>query len=277
MKQSFDFLDIDKLLWSAIYASIQAGDAIMAVYNSSYSVELKNDNSPLTIADKNAHSIIDETLRLTKIPILSEEGEEIPFTIRKNWKLLWIVDPLDGTKEFVKHNDEFTVNVALIFENQPILGVVYCPPLKTLYFANSKSDKAFKTILNDGVPKNLSELIALSEKMPISESTATFTVVASRTHLNEETTEFIANLKKKHNEIVQISKGSSLKFCLVAEGLADIYPRFAPTCEWDTAAAQAIVHFAGGEVVDANTNLTLIYNKENLLNPSFIARSKKAL
>jgi len=275
MKQSFDFPDIDKLLWSAIQASIHAGVAIMAVYNSTYSVEFKSDNSPLTIADKNAHDIIDESLRFHKIPLLSEEGEKIPFTTRKNWRLLWIVDPLDGTKEFVKHNDEFTVNLALIYENQPILGVVYCPPLKTLYFANSNINGAFKTVLIEGHPINLSELIAISEKLPLTGTSSTFTVVASRTHLNEETAGFIADLKRNHDPILQISKGSSLKFCLVAEGLADIYPRFAPTCEWDTAAAQAIVHFAGGEVVDANTNLPLTYNKENLLNPSFIVRSKK--
>lgn len=276
MKQSFDFPDIDKLLWSAVNASINAGEAIMAVYNTTYSVGFKNDNSPLTIADKNAHDIIDESLRFHKIPLLSEEGEKIPFTTRKSWRLLWIVDPLDGTKEFIKHNDEFTVNVALIYENQPVLGVVYCPPNKTLYFANSKINGAFKTVLIDGLPTNLSELIAISEKLPLTGPPSTFTVVASRTHLNEETAGFIADLKRNHDQILQISRGSSLKFCLVAEGLADIYPRFAPTCEWDTAAAQAIVHFAGGEVVDANTNLPLTYNKENLLNPSFIVRSKKA-
>jgi 3'(2'), 5'-bisphosphate nucleotidase len=274
MKQTFDFPDIDRLLWSAIQASIHAGVAIMAVYNSTYSVEFKSDNSPLTLADKNAHNIIVEGLRFTKIPLLSEEGEKISFNTRKSLRLLWIVDPLDGTKEFVKHNDEFTVNVALIYENQPILGVVYCPPNKTLYFANSKINGAYKTVLIDGLPTNLYELIAISKKLPLTGASSTFTVVASRTHLNEETAGFIVGLKKNHDQILQISKGSSLKFCLVAEGIADIYPRFAPTCEWDTAAAQAIVEFSGGEVVNPTTNSPLSYNKENLLNPSFIVRRK---
>lgn len=274
MEQLENNQNYEQLLHLAIVATIEAGKAIMLVYNSNYEIEIKSDTSPLTIADKNSHEIIFNILKASKIPILSEEGEKIPFDMRKAWDFLWIIDPLDGTKEFIKHNDEFTVNIALIKHNKPIIGVVFCPPLNTIYFASSNVNGAFKLTLNDQKIESPAELIKNAKKLYALNDTPLFTIVASRTHLNEETNEFINSLKKTYGEIRLLSKGSSLKFCLVAEGLADIYPRFAPTCEWDTAAAQAIVEFSGGEVVNATTNSPLTYNKENLLNPSFIVRRK---
>ncbi len=274
MEQLENNQNYKQLLHLAIVATIEAGKAIMSVYNSNYEIEIKSDTSPLTIADKNAHKIIFDILKATKIPILSEEGEKISFDMRKTWDFLWIVDPLDGTKEFIKHNDEFTVNIALIQHNKPIIGVVFCPPLNTIYFASSNVNGAFKLVLSDQKFENPTELIKNAKKLPTLNETPCFTIVASRSHLNEETNVFINCLKETYGEIQIMSKGSSLKFCLVAEGLADIYPRFAPTCEWDTAAAQAIVEFSGGKVVNATTNSPLTYNKENLLNPSFIVRRK---
>jgi len=266
---------LPKLLETAIFAAIEAGNAIMTIYNDrNYSVDFKSDNSPLTTADKNAHQIIHQILATTKIPILSEEGENIPYNTRKNWDMLWIVDPLDGTKEFISHNGEFTVNIALIKNQRPIMGIVFCPPLKTIYFASHHLEGAFKTVLGDYPSDNVPELISNAKRLPLLQSSDYLTIVASRSYLNAETIDFISKLKNKSEELILVSKGSSLKFCLVAEGAADIYPRFAPTCEWDTAAAQAIVEFAGGSVFIGTTNDPLVYNKPDLLNPSFIARLK---
>jgi len=246
----------------------------MTIYNTGFNIELKSDNSPLTTADKSAHNIIQNILETTKIPVLSEEGDDIPYCIRKNWSLLWIFDPLDGTKEFLKHNDEFTINICLIKEQKPILGVVYCPPLHAIYFASYEMKGAFKSEIIDDATVNISELIANARKLPFSKCSKFFTVVASRSHLNNETLNYISALQIEHKVVKLISKGSSLKFCLVAEGLADVYPRFAATCEWDTAAAQAIVEFSGGKVINASTDIPLTYNKESLLNPSFIVTRK---
>ena len=266
---------LPELLETAIFAAIEAGNEIMAIYNNqSYSVDFKSDKSPLTTADKNAHQIIHQTLTSTKIPILSEEGENIPYKTRQNWNLLWIVDPLDGTKEFISHNGEFTVNIALIKNQQPIMGIVFCPPLKTIYFASQHLEGSFKAVLGDDPLANVPELITNASRLQLLQSSGCLTIVASRSHLNDETIDFILKLKNNCEEVNLVSKGSSLKFCLVAEGAADIYPRFAPTCEWDTAAAQSIVEFAGGSVVNAFTNSPMTYNKQNLLNPSFIVKRK---
>jgi 3'(2'), 5'-bisphosphate nucleotidase len=267
-------MNYQKLLEIAINAAIAAGDEIMRHYDKPFDVDYKSDDSPLTIADRSAHNVIAEALKITGIPLLSEEGKHNPFEERKNWQLLWIVDPLDGTKEFIKHNGEFTVNIALVKENKPVLGVVYCPPLRTLYFGSEHLNKAFKVVLKD---KTISpeEIIQLADALPLNYENKMLTVVASKSHLNQETSDYINQLTEKFGDITLTSKGSSLKFCLVAEGAADIYPRFAPTYEWDTAAAQAIVELSGGEVVNTDNFLPLSYNKENLLNPGFIARRKE--
>lgn len=257
------------LLSIAIQASIEAGNAIMEVYAKEIDVEIKDDKSPLTQADKNANDVINSYLIDTKIPIISEENKQLNYSQRKDWEYCWIVDPLDGTKEFIKRNGEFTVNIALIKNGTPLLGVIYVPVSKTLYYTSDNTSKSFKIDLEnedltlDTIFKNSKEI------NPTITNDKLVRIVGSRSHLNDDTKDFISKIEKnKETEIV--SKGSSLKFCLVAEGEADIYPRFAPTMEWDTAAGQAICQAAGVKVIDNNTNLPLKYNKENLLNPYFL-------
>lgn len=263
-----------ELLNIAIDAAIEAGKAIMDVYLDDYEVDYKEDKSPLTIADKNAHKIIAERLAITNIPLMSEEGKSIPFEIRKQWKTLWIVDPLDGTKEFIKKNGEFTVNIALVENNKPVLGVVFCPTLNVIYYADEILDGAFMAHLPPTWRQELIDLAAIqktSKKLPIKTNRKNFVVVASRSHLTDETKTFIEKIKEKEHDIEFMSKGSSLKLCMVAEGKADIYPRFAPTSEWDTAAGHAVVELANGRVIIPDTKTPVIYNKENILNPWFIA------
>lgn len=258
-----------KNLSIAIQASIEAGKEIMDVYAKKIDVVFKDDESPLTLADKNANEVINSFLISTNIPIISEENKQLDYSKRKNWEYCWIVDPLDGTKEFIKRNGEFTVNIALIKNGNPILGVIYVPVSKTLYYTSEDASKSFKIDLDN---KNLSlDFIYNNSKEinPTIMNDSFVRIVGSRSHLNEDTKDFISKIEKdKKTEIV--SKGSSLKFCLVAEGEADIYPRFAPTMEWDTAAGQAICQAVGVKVIDNNTNLPLKYNKENLLNPYFL-------
>jgi len=233
----------------------KAGKEVLKIYNRDFNIEYKDDKSPLTEADKISHNIIVEGLKKYNLPILSEEGKNIPYEERKNWEYFWMIDPLDGTKEFIKKNGEFTINIALIYKNKPVFGVVYAPVLEWIYF--NDNEKSYK------IEKN--KLIQL----PIKRDDKKFIIVASRSHLNEETKKFIENLKiDKEKEFISI--GSSLKLCLVAEGSADIYPRLAPTMEWDTAAADAVVRKSGKLVLDYYEKLPLIYNKENLLNPYFI-------
>jgi len=260
---------MDELLRISIQASIVAGNKILEIYNTDFDVEYKADSSPLTMADKNANNVIMSFLETTEIPILSEEGRSIPWEERKNWSKLWIVDPLDGTKEFVKKNDEFTVNIALIENQIPILGVVYAPVLDDLYFGDSQKG-AFK-ISNASKVEN-EDFMHYSQKLPQSHKKEYYGVVASRSHLSKETSVFIDKLKTYYKNIKIISKGSSLKLCMIAEGIADNYPRFSPTMEWDTAAGHAVVMASGGKVLQApDLKKEVVYNKENLLNPWFVA------
>lgn len=244
--------------------AIEAGRRILEVYNSdAFSVELKSDNSPLTKADKCAHEYIFKALSdlQPKFPILSEENKETtPYETRKHWKTFWLVDPLDGTKEFIKRNGQFTVNIALIENGTPVLGVVYAPVLSTLYYAE-KNQGAYKKI-GDKTER-------LFPEKNVSEKTR---IIVSNSHLNSATQDYIATLSKKDDDVEYVKMGSSLKFCLLAEGTADIYPRLGPTMEWDTGAAHIVVREAGMEIYNHETDTPLIYNKENLLNPSFIAR-----
>ena len=265
----------EEMLKVAIQAALDAGREIMKHYDSPLTVEIKEDNSPLTIADRRAHAIIEKALKNTAIPVLSEEGRHFTYETRKDLQYLWIVDPLDGTKEFIKHNGEFTVNIALIERHKPVLGVIYCPPLKTLYFGSAYQEKAYKILL-EKEPINVDNLLPGAIQLPLTHTKRPFTVVASKSHLNRETADYIEQVRKKQGEIDLVPKGSSLKFCLLAEGTADLYPRFAPTCEWDTAAAQAILETTGGEVVSVDNFTSLQYNKENLYNPGFIARRNKS-
>lgn len=256
-------VDLNQLLDIVKKAAVAAGEEILKVYHSDdFDVELKGDNSPLTRADKKAHEVIVEGLSSTNIPVLSEEGKDFPFETRKEWDYFWMVDPLDGTKEFVKRNGEFTVNIALIHKNRSVLGVVYAPVLKKLYFA-SETNGAFLES-EGGLAKLDSKSFSMTDEQ--------LNVVASRSHLNEATEGFLNKLSRPNI----VSMGSSLKFLLVAEGEAHLYPRYAPTMEWDTAAAQIIVEEAGGKVLQESSEEPVIYNKENLLNPYFLCHGKLA-
>lgn len=249
-----DRIDMEKL--KAI--ALQAGEAIMQIYARDFSVQYKNDASPLTEADIKANEIICSQLQnfYPDIPVISEENQEIAYEERKNWEYYWCVDPLDGTKEFVKKNGDFTVNIALIHKDTPVAGVVYAPVFNVIYWAKKGS----------GAYKN-------AQKLPLQINTHqedTLYVALSRSHVTQETQKFIDTLHAK--EVVQITKGSSLKLCMVAAGEADIYPRFGDTMEWDTAAGDAIVREAGKMSYRYENNEPLVYNKENLLNPWFVVR-----
>ncbi len=238
--------------------AIDAGKSIMKIYNKDFTIEYKNDKSPLTEADLKANEIICSSLKklYPNIPIMSEENNQTKYEIRKKWEYYWCIDPIDGTKEFIKKNDEFTVNIALIYKNTPVLGVVYAPAIDEIYKAK-KGEGAFKN----------------SKKLPLHVNTKPeekLSVVASKSHLSQETQEFIDTLET--NKVEQISKGSSLKLCMVAEGVADIYPRLAPTMEWDTAAADAIVRESGKMTFQFEKNIPMIYNKRDLLNPWFLVK-----
>ena len=255
----------------SIEAAILAGIEILKIYKTDFSIETKTDNSPLTLADKMSHQKITEFLKQTAYPILSEEGIEIKYNERKNWTTFWLIDPLDGTKEFIKRNGEFTVNIALIENQIPIMGIIYVPVSKELYFA-SKEEGAFK-IENIHSFEDYKANISNREKLPIQKNlNRNFSIVASRSHLSKETENFINSVKKEHGEISIVSKGSSLKLCMIAEGKADVYPRYAPTMEWDTAAGHAIIKYAGGSVKQYASQNEVIYNKEDLLNPWFLCK-----
>ena len=261
-----------KNLQTAINASLEAGAAIMEIYDSVYEVEYKDDKSPLTEADTNANRIINSYLIPTGIPIISEENKQIDYAVRKNWKKCWIVDPVDGTKEFIKRNGEFTVNISLVENNKPILGVIYVPASKELYYAEVETNYAYKAKLNSH-QETIDEILSKATQLEPKASSNCIQVVGSRSHMSQETLDYTDELKKEGKEVEIVSKGSSLKFCLVAEGLADVYPRFAPTMEWDTAAGQAICNAVGVVVISKETDKPLLYNKENLLNPWFIVES----
>ena len=256
----------------AIMASIEAGDKIMEIYNTDFSYQLKSDQSPLTVADKSSNDVINAYLSKTDIPILSEENDHIEYEVRKNWKKCWIVDPLDGTKEFIKRNGEFTVNIALVEEGKPVLGVIYVPVEKKIYFGDANINQAYSMVVNEeghSIDEILTNATLIKRE---DKNNNEIKVVGSRSHMNTKTSDYIDALKNEGNEVEVISKGSSLKFCLVAEGIADVYPRFAPTMEWDTAAAHAICKASGVSVISNETSNELIYNKENLLNPEFICK-----
>ena len=251
-----------KELQIALEAAVKAGENIMEVYNSTDSInyEKKADDSPLTIADKKSHNTIIDFLKDTDIDIISEESKSIVYLERKNWEEYWLIDPLDGTKEFIKKNGEFTVNIALIKNNKPHLGIVYCPVKKILYW-NDNDKKVFK--------REKEETREIKKRKPINENEEGLRVVVSRSHMSEETSEYVNKLTRPE----LISCGSSLKFLYIADNKADIYPRFGPTMEWDTAAAHSILNALEIHVINLDTGRELSYNKENLLNPYFIIKA----
>jgi 3'(2'), 5'-bisphosphate nucleotidase len=241
----------------------EAGKVIMQVYKQDFEVEYKQDNSPLTLADKKANDIIEAGLNQLSVntPILSEEGTDIPYEDRKHWEYFWLIDPLDGTKEFIKKNDEFTVNIALIHKDTPVLGVVYAPALDVCYWAK-QGEGAFK----DG------QNLPLKAEIPRN----TYKIVVSRSHMSDETQAFIDAINTlKEKELISI--GSSLKICLVAEGEVDIYPRLGPTMEWDTGAAHSIVEESSASFKRYAKNglyFQHLYNKSDLLNNWFVVQGK---
>jgi len=266
--------DVD--LKTLLAISLDAGREILDVYDQDFSVGMKADDSPLTEADRRSHQTIMAGLReaYETIPVLSEEGREIPYAERKDWSVFFLVDPLDGTKEFIKKNGEFTVNIALIEGGYPAMGVIYAPALDTCYFGQAGLG-SFK--LEDASRADLADddaLIEQSVQLPVVEPGNVVNVVVSRSHVSEETEAFIEGLLED-DEVDMVSAGSSLKFCLVAEGKADYYPRFAPTMEWDTGAGQAIVEAAGGTVMRYEDHERFYYNRENLKNGWFLVKLKR--
>mgnify|MGYP003583336923 CR=1 FL=1 len=275
-----DRIEILNLLISAVNVSIRAGALIMDVYNSDdFQVNLKSDKTPLTLADRLAHDIIKNDLSKTLIPVLSEEGRNIVYEERKGWEYFWIVDPLDGTKEFIKRNGEFTVNVALIHNGYPLLGVVYVPVTNELYFSfiPEGAYKVANLLPQKDANYSYDDLITKANPLPFKTNRDCIVVVESRSHVSPETVEYIEQLKGRFGNLDSISRGSSLKMCMIAEGLADVYPRLSLSSEWDTAAGQAIVEGAGFQVLTYDTRERMQYNKEELINPWFIVKGKVAL
>ena len=266
---------LNDYIFQVIDVALKAGKEIMSIYDhpeSDFEIEMKADNSPLTIADKKSNEIITNFLKTTDFPILSEEDDLPSYEVRKQWKIFWIVDPLDGTKEFIKRNGEFTVNIALAEKGVPIMGVIYVPAKQTLYWG-VKGEGSYK-INNIRDVENITyrELKQAALTLPYIQHTDSYIVVASRSHLSTETQRYIDEIKKVHPNMKIDSAGSSIKICWVAEGMADIYPRFAPTMEWDTAAGHAIAIAAGANIFYANSEMTITYNKEDLHNPWFIVK-----
>lgn len=251
----------------------KASEAMLKIYESDFEVNYKEDESPLTKADEASNKIICQFLenRFPDIPIISEENKNLDYTVRRHWKRCWLLDPLDGTKEFVKKNGEFTINIALIHEEIPVFGMIYIPITGVYYYA-IKNQGAFK--------KELETVTTLSGNMHLAEdidelmntnwNQTVVRVIGSRSHLNAETENFVGLLSKNNAITEFVSAGSALKFCLLAEGRADIYPRFAPTMEWDTAAGQIILEESGKKLYDYSTKERMKYNRESLVNEWFV-------
>lgn len=258
-KMKYKEIEIETLLDIAV----KAGDAIMEIYARDFAVEIKEDKSPLTEADKKSNAVILDGLKKNypDIPFISEETKQTPYSEREEWKRFWLIDPIDGTKEFIKKNGEFTVNIALIEDGVPVIGVVHVPAQNVTY-CGVKGIGSFKQEIGNQ-KSEIRNTTHYSEKQKV-------VVVASRSHLSDEASQFVEELKSGGKEVDFLSSGSSLKFCLVAEGVADVYPRFGPTMEWDTGAAHAVALYAGKNVINWETKLPLVYNKKSLLNPFFI-------
>jgi 3'(2'), 5'-bisphosphate nucleotidase len=254
----------EQLISSTVEIAKEAGKAITEIYNSDFDYQLKKDSSPITAADNLSHNIITDRLKILtpEIPILSEENCDIPYKIRSQWTQYWLVDPLDGTKEFIKKNGEFTVNIALTENNTPIFGVIHIPITNETYWGSQVNGSFYSNENNDVKEICVSE----NNQNPIR-------LVASRSHPSE----MLSSLLEKIVDYEIIKIGSSIKFCLIASGQADCYPRFGPTSEWDTAAGEAIVRFAGGHLVTANGDLMSYNLKRDYLNPNFIVANGKII
>ena len=263
----------DSWINQAFQATLQAGTAILEVYKmADQEIAIKADHSPITLADRKADTIIKATLQPTGIPVFTEESSDVPYNIRKKWDKYWLVDPLDGTKEFIRHNDEFTVNIALIEDHIPTFGIIFIPVYKQLYFA-IKGRGAYRM---DHISEDFSNLTEgnkiIQQAVRLSDKQHTdIRIAVSRSHLSPETKTYIHE-RIGDRPYKMISAGSSLKFCRVAEGEADLYPRLGPTMEWDIAAGTIIVTESGGTVLQYDGK-PLTFNRENLLNPWFVVAS----
>jgi 3'(2'), 5'-bisphosphate nucleotidase len=269
-------MDYKELLKLAVTAAFKAGEEILKIYSTDFYVETKSDNTPVTLADKASGQCITRILSGTNIPVISEEEEILDYSIRKNWKQVWIVDPLDGTKEYVKRNGEFAVNIALVENNKPVIGIIYAPTLKDIYFAYAGGG-SYKITQHDMIveltKKNLPDhLFEFAKKLPSQKLPKAYTIVGSRSHLSREINEHVEKLRNLYGEVDMISVGSSIKQCWVAEGKAHEYVRYGTTMEWDTAAGQCILEEAGCRLIDLETSLPMVYNRENMKNNYFVAR-----
>lgn len=269
----------DFLFPKAYNAALRAGAAILEVYRheSQYDISIKKDNSPLTVADSRAHTIIKEYLAQTRVPLLSEEGREMLFEERRGWDLFWLVDPLDGTKEFIKGNGEFTVNIALMADNRPVMSVVYVPYIEKVYFTVRDGESWMKeNVKADPAAEYPMDIIfGNARSLPLAGGlNSPVRIAVSRSHNTEETFKYVEIVRKKHPDAQVVEQGSSYKFCLLAEGAVDIYFRTTNTYEWDTAAGEAVLNGAGGSTLSLPGNEPLEYNKLSLLNPNFVCRSK---
>ncbi len=266
--------DIKPLLPELIETAKRAGKEILEVYEKEISVQYKDDRSPLTEADRRSHRVITKGLKsLTPdVPVLSEEGSGIDYTERSQWQEFWLVDPLDGTKEFIKRNGEFTINIALIRNQKPVFGLILIPVKEVIYYGGPLVGGLYKCSTREDVKDYLSEHYRV--KSEGNKRSKAITVVGSRSHGSERLTTFVEKLKSRYKDLNFVSAGSALKFCLVAEGRADLYPRFGPTMEWDTGAGHALLLSAGSTILRADTLTELTYNKESLRNPDFIVIGK---
>lgn len=267
------------LLPKAYNAALRAGAAILEIYESGtpIDVDIKNDHTPITMADRKAHATIREYLGHTRIPLLSEEGREMLYTERKDWDLFWMVDPLDGTVEFIRGNGEFTVNIALMADYRPVFGIIYVPYRKLMYFSDPDRG-AFRACDIKADPQaeyGYEAIFAGTEKLPVTEHiNSPLHIAVSRSHSNDETAQLIARVTEDYPDATIMEQGSSYKLCLVAEGSIDYYPRTSDTYEWDTAAGEAIIEAAGGRIYSLKDESLLQYNKASLVNPHFACRSK---
>jgi 3'(2'), 5'-bisphosphate nucleotidase len=267
-----------QLLAKAYNAAVRAGAVILEIYKrEDYHVSLKNDSSPLTIADRRAHDTIKEYLGSTRIPILSEEGREMLYDERKNWELFWLVDPLDGTKEFINGNNEFTVNIALMSDNEAVASVVYVPYISRMFMA-VKGGGAYVKENVVATATSEADFVSIGEglvSLPVAtKGNEPMRIAISRSHNTPETFAHIDAIRTCVPDVEVVEQGSSYKFCMLAEGTVDYYVRTSNTYEWDTAAGELILEEAGGSTVAIDSGKRLAYNKELLNNPHFVCRSR---
>jgi 3'(2'), 5'-bisphosphate nucleotidase len=266
------------LVPKAYNAALRAGAAILEVYRhkGDYDIDLKRDLTPVTVADRRAHAVIKEYLGLTHIPLLSEEGREMRFDERRDWDMFWLVDPLDGTKEFIKGNNEFTVNIALVVNNRPVVGVIYVPYFNKIYFCEKGHGSFMKenVVPDPAAESTYEEVFAGAVPLPVSrERNSPLRIAVSRSHRNADTEKYIASMRERFPDAEVVEQGSSYKFCLLAEGTIDYYARTSGTYEWDTAAGEIILSDTGGTTKSLPELGKFAYNKESLLNPWFVCRS----